>query len=200
LWILGAQRSPSSSNNERFPGLDEANDVQLNIRNQTAFEVPKPVFFAAGLYANNCLSIVTPEDLGGFDDGRVIRIAYSLIAVPVEGTAYGLPPRHRKAGNLMTGDGNLRTRINAKLRDLGVKFTIEDATEENDQAGGSWAGFFAGVADPDERGILSMAYDGISPDPHPPPPIRPGSPAAGTCQRLADFSHSETPNSGNLPV
>ena len=92
------------------------------------------------------LSIATPKDFKGLDDDQIDRIPHALIGILVEGYAYGLASVDVRRKWLVPNNGNRRKRLQARFREVGIGLTIEEATEENDQADWWWAGFLVEAA------------------------------------------------------
>ena len=79
-------------------------------------------------------SIATPKDFKDLDDDQIDRIPHALIGILVEGCAYGLASVDVRRKWLVPNNGNRRKRLQARFREVGIGLTIEEATEENDQA------------------------------------------------------------------
>jgi hypothetical protein len=86
------------------------------------------------------LSIATPKDFRDLDDDQTDQIPRALIGILAGMALYGLAPVDVRRKRLVPNDGNRRKRPQARFREVGVGLTIEEAMEENDQAGWWWAG------------------------------------------------------------
>jgi hypothetical protein len=85
------------------------------------------------------LSIATQKDFKDLDEDQTDRIPRALIGILVGGAANGLASVDARRKRLVPNDGNRRKRPQARFHEVGVRLTIEEATEENDKADWRWA-------------------------------------------------------------